>query len=185
MKWPRWLPRLLTESLTDSKPTGSSARMPTPVTVKQLGIRDVGHCEVCGRSMKARTRRQKFRGYVACDCGNRNHVEYREVRSHGSVRPQHVTVTIGRRFEATQHKPDLRVAWRFGICPSCAMAVRLLDAHIDAHEDPAGSLETIAYYCTNCRLADDTRRGRLVGHDDAPVIDELRFTIRADTTEQG
>jgi hypothetical protein len=55
------------------------------------------------------------------------------------------------------------------------MAVRLLDAHIDAHDDASGNVETISYYCTHCRLDDDSRRGRLVGHDGAPLVDELRF----------
>ena len=55
------------------------------------------------------------------------------------------------------------------------MAVRLLDSHIVADEDATGSSETISYYCTSCRLDDDSRRGRLAGHDGATVIDELKF----------
>jgi hypothetical protein len=184
MKWLRWLPRLLTESVPDTKPTGNSARIPTPATAERLGIRDVGHCEVCGRPMQARTRREEYRGRVDCDCGYRNHVEYRDVRIAGTVRRKHVTVTTSRRFEAARHKPDLRLAWRYGVCPSCSTAVRLLDAHIVAHEDATGSVETISYYCTNCRLDDDSRRGRLVGHDGPPVTDELRYPIRADTAER-
>lgn len=179
MKWPRWLPRLLTEPVSNGVDAERNVRIPTPATAERLGIRDVGHCEVCGRSMQARTRREEFRGRVDCDCGFRNHVEFRDVRVAGNIRGKHVTVTSGRRFEAARHKPDLRLAWRFGICPSCSMGVRLLDAHIDARENPGGGSETIMYYCTNCRLDDDARRGKVVGHDGAPVIDELRFQSTA------
>ena len=175
MKWLRWLPRLLTEPVSNGNPAEARVRIATPSTAERLGTRDVGHCEVCGRSMQARTRREQFRGRVDCDCGYRNHVEYRDVRTSGVVSGKHVTVTTGRRFEATRHKPDLRLAWRFGICPSCSMAVRLLDAHIVARDDAHGQGEVITYYCTNCRLDDDARRGRVVGHDGQPVIDELKY----------
>jgi hypothetical protein len=127
--------------------------------------------------MQARTRREDFRGRVDCDCGSRNHVEYRDVRSGGEVQLRHVTVTTGRRFEAATHKPDLRLAWRYGICPSCTMAVRLLDAHVIAHEDPAGIQETIEYYCNACHTHDDVRRGRLMGHDGSHIVDTLRFQL--------
>ena len=175
MKWPRWLPRLLTEPVSNGTAAERNVRIPTPVSAERLGIRDVGHCEVCGRPMQARTRREEFRGRVDCDCGFRNHVEYRDVRVAGAARGKHVTVTSGRRFEAARHKPDLRLAWRHGICPSCSMGVRLLDSHIVARENPDGSSETVTYYCTSCRLDDDSRRGKLVGHDGVPVVDELRF----------
>jgi hypothetical protein len=173
MKWPRWLPRLLTETVPDGTATDRNVRISTPATAERLGIRDVGHCEVCGRQMQARTRREEFRGRVDCDCGFRNHVEFRDVRTAGIVRAKHVTVTSGRRFESARHKPDLRLAWRFGICPSCSMAVRLLDSHIVAQEDATGTSESITYYCTNCRWDDDSRRGKVVGHDGAPVVDQL------------
>jgi hypothetical protein len=86
-------------------------------------------------------------------------------------------VTTGRRFEAAVHKPDLRLPWRYGICPSCGMAVSLLDARVLAHEDVDGSVETIAYYCDTCQVDDDVRRGRLIGHDGSHVVDTLRFLV--------
>ena len=116
MKWPRWLPRLATEPVTQFE-SRRDVRVPTPVPADRLGIRDVGNCEVCGRSMQARTRREEFRGRVDCDCGARNHVEYREVRSGGGTQHRHVTVTSGRRFEAATHKPDLRLGWRYRHLP--------------------------------------------------------------------
>lgn len=184
MKWPRWLPRLmLAERAPPLAETGLNSRMTAPVSAELSGTRDLGNCEACGRSMQARTRREEFRGRVDCNCGFRNHVEFREVRSSSPVRARHVTVTTGRRFEAARQRPDLRLDRRFGICPSCTMAVRLLDSHIVAHDDVSGSAETMSYYCTACRLDDDSRRGRLTGHDGAQVVDHLRFqskTIRAD-----
>lgn len=173
MKWPRWFSRLSTElalgEVAPRRPVGAGAG------AAQLGIRDVGHCEVCGRSMQARTRRERFRGRVDCDCGHRNHVEHREVRASAGSESRHVTVTTGRRFEAATHEPDLRLAWRYGVCPGCSMAVRLLDAHVIAHEDALGFSETFAYYCTSCHVHDDARRGRLLGHDGDHVVDMLRF----------
>ena len=127
--------------------------------------------------MQARTRREEFHGRVDCDCGSRNHVEFRDVRVAGGVIMRHVTVTSGRRFEAATHRPDLRLTWRYGICPSCTTAVRLTDAHVIAHEDAAGTCETVAYYCDTCHAADDGRRGRLVGHDGSNVVDTLRFQM--------
>jgi len=177
MKWPRWLPRLLTEPVPELVETRRAARTATPAPAERLGIRDVGHCEVCGRSMQARTRHEEFRGRVDCDCGTRNHVEFREVRSARGVHHSHVTVTTGRRFEAATHRPDLRLQWRHGICPSCGMAVSLHDARVIAHEDDTGSIETIAYYCTSCHVDDDVRRGRLIGHDGSHIVDTLRFQI--------
>lgn len=177
MKWPRWFPRLITEPVSDLTAHRRDVRIPTPNSAERLGIRDVGHCEVCGRAMQARTRRDEFRGRVDCDCGFRNHVEFRDVRSEGIVRGLHVTVTSGRRFEAATHKPDLRLAWRYGICPSCSMAVRLVDAHVIAHEDATGTSETIAYYCNTCHVHDDARRARLMGHDGSQVVDTLRFQL--------
>lgn len=185
MKWPRWLPRLLTEIVPDGTKAERPVRIATPATAERLGIRDVGHCEVCGRQMQARTRHEHFRGRVDCDCGFRNHVEFRDVRVSGAVRGTHVTVTSGRRFEAARHKPDLRLAWRYGICPSCSLGVRLLDSHIVASENPAGNSEVITYFCTNCRLDDDGRRGKVVGHDGAPVVDELRFQGTRDVSGNG
>jgi hypothetical protein len=129
--------------------------------------------------MQARTRRAQFRGRVDCDCGTRNHVEFHNVRSgSGIVQESHVTVTTGRRFEAALHKPDLRLAWRYGICGSCDTAVSLLDAHMIAHEDDGGT-ETYAYFCNSCHVDDDLRRGRLIGHDGIQVIDSLRFQPQA------
>jgi hypothetical protein len=130
--------------------------------------------------MQARTRREAFRGRVDCDCGSRNHVEFRNVRSDTGVKERSVTVTTGRRFEATVHKPDLRLAWRYGLCPSCEMAVSLIDAHVVAHEEAGGAVETFAYYCNACYTVDDLHRGRLLGHDGIPVIDTLRFQLHAD-----
>lgn len=177
MKWPRWIPRLLTESVPAVVEPRRTTRIATPTPAERLGIRDVGHCEVCGRSMQARTRHEEFRGRVDCDCGTRNHVEYRSIRTAGGVRACHITVTTGRRFEAAMHKPDLRLPWRYGICPSCGMAVSLLDARVVAHEDADGSVETIAYYCDACHVDDDVRRGRLMGHDGSHVVDTLRFLV--------
>jgi hypothetical protein len=177
MKWPRWLPRLITEPVQEPAAAQRLARIPTPMPAERLGIRDVGNCEVCGRAMQARTRRDEFRGRVDCDCGFRNHVEFRNVRSAGVVRGLHVTVTAGRRFEAATHKPDLRLGWRYGVCPSCSMAVRLFDAHVIAYEDATGTAETIAYYCNTCQVHDDDRRGRLMGHDGSHVVDTLRFQL--------
>jgi hypothetical protein len=176
MKWPRWLPRLLTEPVSHGSAAERNEPIPAPPGVERLGIRDVGRCEVCGRTMQARTRHEHFRGRVDCDCGFRNHVEFRDVRVAGTIRGKHITITSSRRFETTIQKPDLRLAWRYGICPSCAMGVRLLDSHIVAREDLTGTSESIAYYCTNCRLDDDARRGKVVGHDGAPVVDELRLS---------
>jgi hypothetical protein len=127
--------------------------------------------------MQARTRREDYRGRVDCDCGTRNHVEFRDVRVPTGISMRHVTVTTGRRFEAATHKPDLRVDWRYGICPSCTMAVRLSEAHVIAHEDATGTNETIAYFCNACHTHDDGRRGRLLGHDGSPVVDTLRFQL--------
>ncbi len=173
MKWPRWLARLSTEVV----PGEATSRRPAVpgMSAVQLGIRDVGHCEVCGRAMQARTRREHFRGRVDCDCGHRNHVEFRDVRLKGGNDARHITVTTGRRFEAATHEPDLRLAWRYGVCPGCSMAVSLLEAHVIAHEDAIGSAETFAYYCTSCHVHDDIRRGRLLGHDGDHIVDTLRF----------
>ena len=176
MKWPRWLPRLATVPVTQFE-SRRDVRIPTPVHADRLGIREVGNCEVCGRSMQARTRREEYRGRVDCDCGSRNHVEFREVRSDSGTQFRHVTVTAGRRFEAATHKPDLRLGWRFGICPICSTGVRLLDAHVIAHEDANGTQEAIAYYCNSCHAHDDARRGRLLGHDGNHVVDTLQFLL--------
>src|SRR5689334_1805518 len=127
MKWPRWLPRLATEPVKSSVAKPRTIRVSTPP--EQLGIREVGNCEVCGGVMQARTRREEFRGRVDCDCGARNHVEYRDVRSAVGLQPRYVTVTISRRFDAVTHKPNLRLAWRYGICSRCTVAVPLADAH--------------------------------------------------------
>ena len=180
MKWPRWLPHLTSEL----NPELVETHHPIKTTVKdrpgiRLGIRDVGHCEVCGRSMQARTRREEYRGRVDCDCSFRNHVEFRSVRSGSGVQLRHVTVTTGRRFEAAMHRPDLRLAWRYGICPSCTMAVSLADARAIAHEEVSGGTESFAYYCNACYVVDDLRRGRLLGNDGIQVIDTLRFQEHA------
>jgi hypothetical protein len=127
--------------------------------------------------MKARTRRKEFRGRVDCDCGSRNHVEYRDVRVNRDLKPQHVSVTTGRRFEAAVHRPDLRLEWRYGVCPSCSTGVRLQDARTISTEDATGMRETITYYCDECHTHDDLRRGRLLGHDGTPVVDTLSFQV--------
>lgn len=175
MNWARWFHRQETvpvPSLTET-PQVKVVNLP----VERPGIRDVGHCEVCGRSMKARTRREEFRGRVDCDCGARNHVEFREVRTKTSIEPRHVSVTAGKRIESATHRPNLRLEWRYGVCPTCASAVRLLDAFVVAHEDAAGTSETVSYYCLDCHTHDDGRHGRLVGHDGSPVVDSTRFLI--------
>lgn len=176
MKWPRWIPRLSLE-ISGSVVPAPDAAVPVDEP-RKLGIRPVGHCEVCGREMEARTRKEAYRGRVDCDCGHRNHVDYREVRGGQPGVPRHVTVSTSRRFEAATHDPDLRLAWRYGTCPSCSMAVRLIDAFVIAHEDAHGSVETFAYYCTACHVHDDPRRGRLIGHDGAHIVDTLRFMVR-------
>jgi len=56
------------------------------------------------------------------------------------------------------------------------MALSLNDAHTLSHED-AGGVETLAYYCTACFVADDVHRGRLMGHDGIQVIDTLHHEI--------
>jgi hypothetical protein len=125
--------------------------------------------------MSARTRREEFRGRVDCDCGSRNHVEFRDVRVSGGTQPRYVTVTAGRRFDAVTHKPNLRLEWRYGLCPSCTIAVPLSAAHVIAREDASGAHESIAYYCDACHTHDDGRRGRLLGHDGSHVVDTLHF----------
>lgn len=174
MKWPRWFPRLATEPVRQ-RAERSSIRISTPP--ERLGIREVGNCEVCGRLMQARTRHEEFRGRVDCDCGSRNHVEFRDVRRAGGFERRHVTITTGRRFEAATHKPDLRLQWRYGVCPSCMVAVPLSAAHVISREDALGTNETIAYYCDACHAHDDVRRGRLLGHDGSWVVDTLHFQL--------
>ena len=173
MKWPRWILRLATEPVPQLEKR-RSVRIATPDS-ERLGIREVGNCEVCGRVMQARTRREEFRGRVDCDCGSRNHVEFREVRTAVGIQPRYVTVTASRRFDGLTHKPDLRLDWRYGLCPSCSIAVSLKDAHIIAREDATGTNESIAYYCDACHVHDDSRRGRLLGHDGSHVVDTLHF----------
>jgi hypothetical protein len=95
------------------------------------------------------------------------------------VTDRHVTLTMGRRFEAATHAPNRRLGWRYGICPSCDTALCLEDAHIIAHEDTEGTTETFAFYCTACHAHDDVRRGRLLGHDGAHIVDTLRYTSSA------
>lgn len=131
--------------------------------------------------MQARTRREQFRGRVDCDCGTRNHVEFRTVRSGGGAEERYVTVTTGRRFESAIHRPDLRLAWRYGICPSCDTAVSLIEACVISHEDPHSGVDTFAYYCNACHAVDDLRRGRLIGHDGLQVVDTLRYQLRAES----
>lgn len=177
MKWPRWLPHLLTEPVPGLVEAWRAPRTPTTGPAERLGIRDVGECEVCGRPMQARTRREKYRGRVDCDCGHRNHVEFRDVRTPNGIQKRHVTLSAGRRFEAATHKPDLRVAWRYGICPSCSMAVRLLDACVVEQGEVEATVETIAYYCPSCHLGDDMHRGNLMGHDGDHIVDTLRFQL--------
>ena len=171
MKWPRWLPRVLTEPLAPAVDATRRTRITTPPTEK-VGIRDVGNCEACGRRMQARTRREAFRGRVDCDCGHHNHVEFRDVRTVNGVVQRHVAVTTSQRVDSATHLRDLHLPWRYGNCPSCTMAVSLSDAHALSHDD-AGGAETLAYYCTACFVADDLRRGRLMGHDGIQVIDTV------------
>ena len=177
MKWKRWFLRLATESSQQPVDRSRAIRISTP-PAERLGIREVGNCEVCGQVMQARTRREEFRGRVDCDCGSRNHVDFRDVRvPDGSVQRQHVAVTSGRRFDGLTHKPDLRLDWRYGLCTRCSTAVPLKDAHVIAREDAAGTHETIAYYCNTCHTHDDDRRWRLLGHDGSHVVDSLHFQM--------
>jgi hypothetical protein len=177
MKWKRWFLRLATEPSQQPVDKHRAIRISTP-PAERLGIREVGNCEVCGQVMQARTRREEFRGRVDCDCGSRNHVEFRDVRApDGSVQRHHVAVTNGRRFDGLTHKPDLRLDWRYGLCTRCSTAVPLKDAHVIAREDAPGTNETIAYYCNTCHTHDDDRRGRLLGHDGSPVVDSLHFQV--------
>ena len=127
--------------------------------------------------MQARTRREAFRGRVDCDCGHHNHVEFRDVRTANGIEQRHVTVTTGQRVDLATNGQDLHLPWRYGICPSCTMAVSLSDAHTLSHEDPGGGDETLAYYCTACFVADDVHRGRLMGHDGIQVVDTLHHEI--------
>ena len=173
MKLPRWLPRVLTEPPTVPAPEATQRTRITTPTAERVSIRDVGVCEACGRRMQARTRREAFRGRVDCDCGHHNHVEFRDVRSVNGVESRYVTVTTGQRVESVTSAQDLHLTWRYGVCPSCTMAVSLGDARALSHEDAAGAVETLAYYCTSCFTADDLRRGRLMGHDGIQVIDTL------------
>lgn len=175
MNWPRWFHRQ--EAVSSSSPAETPLKKVSIPPVERPGIRDVGHCEVCGRAMTARTRRKEFRGRVDCDCGARNHVEFRDVRSRSGIEARHVSVTAGKRIESATHRPNLRLEWRYGVCPTCATAVRLLDAFVIGHEDAAGTSETAAYYCHACHTHDDGRHGRLVGHDGSPVVDSTRFLI--------
>ena len=125
MKWKRWFLRLATEPVQQVVKKHPAIRINTPAP-ERLGIREVGNCEVCGRVMQARTRHEEYRGRVDCDCGARNHVEFRDVRSpDGSMQPRHVAVTNGRRFDGLTHKPDLRLDWRYGLCSRCSTAVPL------------------------------------------------------------
>ena len=57
------------------------------------------------------------------------------------------------------------------------MAVSLSNAHALSHEEAGGAVETLAYYCTACFVADDVRRGRLMGHDGIQVIDSLHHEV--------
>ena len=139
--------------------------------------RAVGHCEVCGDTISARTRHDSFHGRVDCGCGHRNHVEFREVRTASGVEGRHVTITCRRRFEATSRDPDLRLSHRYGICGYCDHAVRLLDAHVISFADSTGGVETFTYYCPGCHLHDDVSRGRLVGFDGEEIVDTLRFHL--------
>src|SRR5688500_18261605 len=70
MKWKRWFLRLATETAQQPVDKHRSIRINTPAP-ERLGIREVGNCEVCGRVMRARTRREEYRGRVDCDCGSR------------------------------------------------------------------------------------------------------------------
>ena len=177
MKWKRWFLRLATEPVQQVVKKHAAIRINTPAP-ERLGIREVGNCEVCGQIMQARTRREEFRGRVDCDCGSRNHVEFRDVRSpDGSLQQRHVAVTSGRRFDGLTHKPDLRLDWRYGLCPRCSTAVPLKDAHVIGREDATGTTESIAYYCNICHTHDDDRRGRLLGHDGSHVVDTLHFQM--------
>jgi hypothetical protein len=175
MKWPRWFARLAVEPVASQVEQRRSARIATPP--ERLGIREVGNCEVCGRVMQTRTRREEFRGRVDCDCGSRNHVEFRDVRVPTGLQPRHVTVTTGHRFDAVTHKPDLRLDWRYGLCSRCMVAVPLNEAHVIAREDATGINESIAYFCNTCHTHDDDRRGRLLGHDGSHVVDTLHFQL--------
>lgn len=175
MKWLRWLSGTgnATDRRSSDDPPGASAR-----TGVDAAGREVGICEVCGRSLHVRTRRAEYRGTVECDCGHRNHVEFHQVRTASGLVPRHVTITVGRRFEAATHEPDLRLSWRFGHCASCNTAVSLLDAFVITHTNALGDLEQFTYFCRTCHVHDDPKRGRLNGHDRSHIVDTLKFAVR-------
>lgn len=173
MKWLRWF--RLSSSGAGADPAASEH---APRTGRGTSGLEVGQCEVCGSTLHARTRKAQYHGRVTCECGHRNHVEFLPVRGATGLSHRHVSLTVGRKFEAATHEPDLRLPWRFGRCPSCSTAVSLLDAFVIAHENALRSVETYAYYCHRCHVHDDPGRGRLAGHDGAHIVDTLRFLVR-------
>jgi hypothetical protein len=176
MKWLRWIPRLLTPGSLRTVP-GPAGSVGTAVPDGGTTLRLVGTCEACGSPLSVRTRHATYRGRADCACGHRNHVEFHQVREASGSVARHVTITRRRRIEAARHDPDRHLAHRYGVCPNCSLAIRLLDADVISDADSTGSVETIAYYCPGCHLHDDVRRGRLVGHDGEDVVDTVRFKV--------
>ena len=173
MRWLRWLPRLLSpggaKTVTDPRLLRTGERPGV------LGTRTVGRCEACGSVLTVHSRRAAYRGRVDCRCGHQNHVQCRVVREAAGNATRHVSITVRRRFESASRHPDLRLSFRYAICPQCFCAIRLIDAHVIARANTNGTVETSAYYCNVCHVDDDVRRGQLLGHDRQPVVDTLRF----------
>ena len=143
MKWPRWLPRLITEPVPDPAASQRVTRIPTPVTAERLGIRDVGNCEVCGRAMQSRTRRDEFRGRVDCDCGFRNHVEFREVRL-APVPAKPVPILVGGISDAALSRAARADGWigvNFTEQTLLPILDRLRAAREQAQRDASASLD--------------------------------------------
>lgn len=175
MKWLRWLPRLLTPGSMRAVPDPGAPRRGSRHANGANGAKSVGRCEACGKALAVHTKRANYRGRTECDCGHRNHVEIRLVRETRGEARRLVSVTRQRHFEAARREPDLRLSFRYGVCPHCDYAVRLIDAHVIARADTSGSVESSAYYCPTCHLHDDFRRGRLHGNDRKPIVDTLRY----------
>jgi hypothetical protein len=173
LKWLGWIPRLFAPRR--NRKLGEPGLMHTGERPGVYGARTVGRCEACGAVLTVRSRRAAFRGRVDCKCGHRNHVQFRIVREAIGRASKHVSITARRQFELAGRNPDLRLPFRYGLCPHCVHAVRLVDAHVISRANINGSVETSAYYCDTCRVHDDVRRGRLLGHDRHPVVDTLCF----------
>ncbi len=84
-----------------------------------------------------------------------------------------VTLTSGLTVHGLSAEEDLRRRWRHGRCRTCESAVGLADARILFRSDSANTVETFSYYCPECQRLSEPERGRLLGHDDRPILDEL------------